>query len=378
MSVWTQVRLGDHLSRRSADVVVDAADRYRTTGVLSHGRGLFWRPEIGGVETSYRTFTRLRKNDFVFSKLFGWEGALDVVSDDFGGGLVSSEFPVFEVAADTLDPTFLRYVVRRPDFYEALAVSGMGNRRQRVNPDTMLDSSIPLPTLDEQRRIASWLAEVENLSSEISVRRRTSSRLAGGLIDSLANELSERFGTAPMSMLMSQRRPEVAVLPSSKLTLAGIYSHGGGLFSRGDIAGTDTQYPIMSQLTTGQFVYSKLKAWEGALAVVTAEHDGHVLSPEFPVFDLDQDRICPEFLQLVLKSEAFLDGVRGAASGIGARRDRVHPSSVLALQIPAPPLGIQRRVVGSLAGTGIVAGRSERAHAIDSLLNAGLNQVFGS
>ena len=37
-----------------------------------------------------------------------------------------------------------------------------------------------------------------------------------------------------------------------------------------------------------QFVYSKLFAWEGALAVVDSEFDGLFVSQEFPTFTIDR------------------------------------------------------------------------------------------
>lgn len=378
MSSWPMVSLGNHLSQRSADVVVDPVARYRTTGVLSHGKGFFWRPEISGAETSYTKFTQLRTNDFVFSKLFGWEGALGVISEAFDGGLVSSEFPVFDVDLAALDPAYLGYVVRRPDFYEGLATSGMGNRRQRVNPRTVLNSEIPLPPIDEQRRIAAWLAEIEGRRRALDELRSRSRLLATSTVESIVDELSNTFGTVALSVGISLRRPDQAVLPESQLKLAGVYSHGGGMFVRGDISGSDTQYSVMHTLRPGQFVYSKLKAWEGALAVTMSEHDGCVVSPEFPVFDIDEELLLVTFLRLIIKSDLFLRAVRSSAAGIGARRDRVHPSSVLGIRIPLPPIRVQDRVSRTVIGAGLLRHRARQTRPEEYLLRSALNQVFGS
>ena len=80
-------------------VSLEATESYTTAGILSYGRGLFERPVVKGSETSYATYYRIHRDQFVYSKLFAWEGALAVVGDKFDGLFVSQEFPTFTVDA---------------------------------------------------------------------------------------------------------------------------------------------------------------------------------------------------------------------------------------------------------------------------------------
>ena len=138
---------GDLLNADREVVNVDPTEEYRTAGVYSHGRGLFWRPGVSGARTSYKSYVRLKEDQFVFSKLFAWEGALSIVSEEFDGALVSSEFPSFTVDTENVDPTYLGYFVRREDFYRSLTTNGMGNRRQRVNVASILCAPFPRSSL---------------------------------------------------------------------------------------------------------------------------------------------------------------------------------------------------------------------------------------
>ena len=114
------------------------------------------------------------------SKLFAWEGALTVAPKEFDGAVVSSEFPTFEIDRARVAPTFLSAVFKWPGFYASLATTGMGDRRQRVNPDAFLAADIPLPSLDEERRVAARLAHANALATGLAsgCRNRTTDVVA--------------------------------------------------------------------------------------------------------------------------------------------------------------------------------------------------------
>ncbi len=159
---YPQVRLDRVLLRRSDEVLIEAIETYRTVGIYSYGRGLFARPVISGSETSYRSYFRLHEGQFVYSKLFAWEGAVAVVEPSFDGLLVSSEFPTFDIDPDVALSEYLAALCRWPEFHRAIAGgrSGLGVRRQRVNPERLLSVEIPLPDLAEQARIVGRLTTV--------------------------------------------------------------------------------------------------------------------------------------------------------------------------------------------------------------------------
>jgi type I restriction enzyme, S subunit len=156
---YPRVRLHRVLLRRSDDVPVEATETYRTAGIYSYGRGLFERPVISGSETSYRSYFQLHEGQFVYSKLFAWEGAVAVVEPAFDGLFVSSEFPTFDIDPDVALTEYIAALCLWPEFHRAIAGgrSGLGVRRQRVNPERLLSVEVPLPDLSEQARIVGRL-----------------------------------------------------------------------------------------------------------------------------------------------------------------------------------------------------------------------------
>lgn len=56
---WSKVTFGELFYLDLDAVTVDASATYQMVGVLSYGRGLFGKPQVGGADTSYKTFYRL-------------------------------------------------------------------------------------------------------------------------------------------------------------------------------------------------------------------------------------------------------------------------------------------------------------------------------
>ncbi|MGH3595615.1 MAG: hypothetical protein ACRDUT_06535, partial [Mycobacterium sp.] len=156
-----------------------------------------------------------------------------------------------------------------------------------------------------------------------------------------------------------------------------VYSFGRGMFRRSTIDGGDTSYKSMYQLSAGQIVMSRLKAWEGAIALVPPELDGTCLSPEFPTFRVRGDVVEPAFIAAVLTSETFWSRLRNASKGIGARRERVSAARLLECEVDVPPLDIQRSIVrrGSALATANTR-RAESSRLASALVPAALNAAF--
>jgi type I restriction enzyme S subunit len=137
------------------------------------------------------------------------------------------------------------------------------------------------------------------------------------------------------------------------------------------------RYERLTTLRVGDFVYPKLMAWEGALAVVPKECDGLVVSTEFPVFEIDSSRVLPEVLDVYFRDPSIWPQLSGRSTGTNVRRQRLNTADFLNYQFPLPPLRIQeqlQQVVGSLSP--LRALQSETAAELDALLPSVLNQAF--
>ncbi len=114
-----------------------------------------------------------------------------------------------------------------------------------------------------------------------------------------------RFGEpllTPMSKLVTLRKPDTQVIASDTYQFAGVYCFGRGVFGGLQRSGMDFAYKQLTRIRAGEFIYPKLMAWEGALGIVPNECDGHFVSPEFPVFAMNEERVFPEVLEVYFRS----------------------------------------------------------------------------
>jgi type I restriction enzyme, S subunit len=153
----------------------------------------------------------------------------------------------------------------------------------------------------------------------------------------------------PLGDVLTLHRDPVALEDDQVYATVGVYSYGRGLFERPLVAGRDTSYSTYYKLNCGQLVYSKLFAWEGALAVVDEHFSGMFVSQEFPTFDIDPKLAAPEYVALLCSWPGTWARVRMGETGMGGRRKRVHPDRLLEVQLPFPSLADQCRIVDLVA-----------------------------
>lgn len=158
---------------------------------------------------------------------------------------------------------------------------------------------------------------------------------------------------------------DVSVDPGSRYPLLGILGHGRGLLLRETIQGSDTSYKTLRRMALDQVVYSRLKAFEGAFAVVSKDGDGRYASSEFPNFDVDHSRVSVEWLGHVLHTGWFGARVGELSQGIGARRERLGVDQFLSIEIPLPDLDTQREIASRLDSMSRVAASVDLAARTD-------------
>ena len=77
-----------------------------------------------------------------------------------------------------------------------------------------------------------------------------------------------------MSQAAAQLRAAPAGSADAVYARAGVLGFGRGLFAHGPMRGSETKYAKLRRIHTGQLVMSRLKAFEGAVAVAPSAFDG--------------------------------------------------------------------------------------------------------
>ena len=122
---------------------------------------------------------------------------------------------------------------------------------------------------------------------------------------------------------------------------------GNGVILRDEVSGSEISAAKRYEVKPGQFILSKIDARNGAFGLVPHDLDGAVVSGDFPVFDINLDRLEPKYLEWKSKTGEFVDLCRVASEGT-TNRVRLKEDKFLRLSISLPPLPEQRRIVAKI------------------------------
>ncbi|RXZ47354.1 restriction endonuclease subunit S [Agromyces fucosus] len=375
-----RVRLGEVLQVQRSPLEISAEAEYRRIGIYSWGKGMLHRDPVRGSEMGSMRYFKFPADALVVSNIQAWEGAVALSTEQESADYVSSSRFLPYVAKDpeSVDVRFVLQYLRSDRGLDDLRAASPGTQvRNRTLSRALFEvTEIPLPPLAEQRRIADHLHAVERLTRNVDQRVVEHERGWRALIDQLAGVNSDA-GRVALGELLSVKSG-VPVEPEVTYPIAGVYSFGRGLLRRQDLLGQDTKYKTFARLAAGDVVYSKLGAFEGAVALVDPSNAGRYVSPEFPVFTV-QGPVDRSFLRYCFIADSFVNQLATATAGVGARQKRVSPSAFLALEVPYPTAERQRSVAALLDRMTEVVSRSTRAQTLaNAILPAARNEIFNA
>lgn len=340
---WRRHKLADLLIR-AGEAAHPAADaEYKEITIRLWGKGVIERGRISGAAVNGRRFIA-RKNQFIASRIDARNGAMGVVPEFLDGALVTNDFPLFEVNQEHILPQYMGWLCRTPAFVDLCARASEGTtNRVRLKENEFLQLEIKIPDTKEQKKIVTRIDTVQKqLDAADKLRRSATDELHALCRALVVNDPSTKHIAA--AQLVQQRPMDVNVEPDVSYQFAGVYSFGRGVFKGGVKTGTEFAYTKLSRIKAGDFIYPKLMAWEGALGVVPEECDGCVVSPEFPVFEIDQTKVLPDVFDVYFRNPSTWESLQGDSTGTNARRRRLNPTDFLKLKIPVPSMATQRKL----------------------------------
>jgi len=268
---------------------------------------------------------------------------------------------------------------------ELLVPLMQGTANVSLKIDDIAAVEIPLPPLAEQRRI---VAKIDQLAAKIAEARGLQNDAADAeerLLVAMAHraDIDEvekaRLGWKQIVLreVLAEVADPVRPEPDKRYPNLGIYSFARGLFPKQPIDGLTTSAATLCRVRAGQFIYSRLFAFEGAYGIVTGEFDGSYVSNEYPTFSCDGDRILPEFLFAYFKSPRAWAAVATGSKGLGQPRQRGTPERLLSHQLMLPTLDWQQRIVDVHRKVAQLKQlQAQTAAELDALLPAILDKAF--
>lgn len=126
-----------------------------------------------------------------------------------------------------------------------------------------------------------------------------------------------------------------------------IRMNGQGVGVRDNVCGREIGTKRQFRVKAGQFLLSKIDARNGAFGLVPNDCDEAIVTGNFWAFDIASDRVVPRFIDLLTKTNLFVDYSINASSGT-TNRLYLQEEKFAEQKIELPPLEEQKKIVARI------------------------------
>ena len=211
---------------------------------------------------------------------------------------------------------------------------------KHLNKKEFFKMNIELINLEEQKKIIKEL----DLINKLMDYKRKQIKLFD---DYIKSQFVEMFGNGnypkiQLKEVLNQKQ-QVEKVENTKLerfVTVGINGKG----ARERII-KDEKWPVPFvgyRVKGGQFIYSRIDARNGAFAIIPNYLNNAVVSKDFPIFDIDYNKIKPDILLFSLLEESFIDIIKNSSFG-ATNRQRIKEGTFLNYKIYLPPITLQNQ-----------------------------------
>ncbi|MDK7238450.1 restriction endonuclease subunit S [Corynebacterium amycolatum] len=330
MSQWPMVKLGDFLTQVDNLVAVTNPEEETFVTVKNHGRGAVKRNISDGKIPQMKSGYRVSAGQYIVSRIDARNGSFAIVPPSLDGAVVSKDFPVFEIDKTRIDSSYFLEFSRSERLESMVKLLSFGaTNRQRIKIPEFLNIQIPLPPLEEQRRIAkilqhstfsidsSW-REIEllhNLRNSQFVPSNTSEKVhldelvtvQSGQVDPTLPDHQNQLHVAPDSIKSNNSTFNEIRTCAEDAVISGKYK-----FSAGDI------------------LYSKIRPYLNKVAIPSFDGvcsaDMYVIKPK--------SGISAEYVRAILMSPHFLAYAEKESGR--ASIPKINRKALLSYKLPKP------------------------------------------
>jgi type I restriction enzyme S subunit len=343
------MKIGDHVSRVSTwNPGRDANGQIITyidlSSIDNSEKSIIGHQNIPAADAPSRARQLVHTGDILVSTVRPNLNGVARVPDSLDGATASTGFCVLRPANGTLASEYLFHWVRSPLFVGDMVRKATGASYPAVSDKIILNSEIPLPLIDEQRRIAAILDQVDALRR----KRWETLELLGKLKQSvfvrlfMTNDSLTRWPTAELGSLCElvrgssprpQGDPRYFGGPVPRLMIADI-TRDGMMVTPSIDSLTDEGAKRSRSMRAGSVVMAVSGAigLPAILKIDACIHDG------FVGFRKLDHRIKPQFLYYYL----LLARERNSSKGTGAIWINLTTDQVSRFVLPLPPQELQK------------------------------------
>jgi type I restriction enzyme S subunit len=262
------------------------------------------------------------------------------------------------------DSLFLVHLLNMGEARKKLRELGQGQAVVHLYKSDLENLSVTIPHLPEQRRIVSiletWDRAIDEVTNEIYLKEQikevVTQKMLFGKNDKSAQFQKNRYLTVPSSWKIvnigevaksiSRKNSQNNSLPVLSCTVHRGLVDSLSFFKKQIFSKNLSTYKIVKR---NQFVYATNHIEEGSIGLQDIYDEG-LVSPMYTVFECDE-RILPEYLYPLLKTELFRHVFESATSSSVNRRGSLRWSAFSKIKIPLPSLAEQHQIIAIISAS---------------------------
>lgn len=386
-----EVRVGEVLHLRRTAVAIDPTSTYKEIGLRSFGKGVFHKEPVSGSVIGDKRVFEIVPGDLLLSNVFAWEGAIAVAGPSEAGRIGSHRFMTYVPRDGRIDTSWARRFFLSEEGLELIraASPGSAGRNRTLGIEAFESLRIPLPSIEEQLRVAQRLDDLAEATSSV-VRLGVRSQLVSQLL--LASWLrtcirSTGAATRRLEEIAEVRRGRgpTYVEGSGSVVLSQACVRWAGLDLRNarevDQAWWDSVPRHDRAMASEVLVNSTGEGTIGRACLAGIRGEGLPIDSHVLGVRVDAAVVIPEYLVLYLRSpdgQASIDRAKGANT---TKQTELGKAKLEALEVPTPPTQVQQRLVDRFRQFGseldqLSALRAASDKLVAALPKAASNEAF--
>lgn len=305
-------------------------------GISIEKKMIFTKANMEGV--SLRPYKLFKPNEFCFVPVTSRNGNKITISMNYEDQtyLVSSAYEVFKVNDENeLLPEYLYLLFSRSEFDRYARFNSWGSARESFSWGEMQRVQIPLPSIDEQRKVVNaWkaLREIKEQNEAISAPLMQ-------VCQSYIQELKHKYPSVEIGEFIEESPERNKELKFDAKDLKGVNCEGKIIDSIANTQGL--KFDNYKIVRNGDFAYSN-RINVGSIALNRGKDC--IISPSYVVFKVvAKDRILPDYLDMWYRRSEFLRSTYFFA--FGTIKDDFSINEMKRSRIPLPPLSVQQAIV---------------------------------